>query len=406
MKIAFIVGMFPSLSETFILNQITGLMELGHEVDIFSVNKSTENKKHDLINKFNLMERVYYFPQIPKNKILRIVKGKLLFLINFFKDPKKLLKSINIFNKDKDFMSLKILYYSIPFLGKDYDIIHSHFGNNGIIGVYLKKGGVCGKFVTTFHGYDLSEFLKLYGTAIYNTLFHYCDLCLPISDYWGKKLLELGCDKKKIKVHRMGIEQGNSTFENKVKYQKKIRLLTVGRLVEKKGHKHSIRAVSDLINDKIDLEYTIAGSGPLLNSLKMLVSKLKMDNRIKFKGECTGEEVKKLYKNSDIFILHSITPPSCDKEGIPVVLMEAMDKGLPVISTNHSGIPELVSDKESGLLVNEKDVEALKQSIEYLAENREECIRMGKKGKNMVNDLYNIKKQNRKLEKIFSDLLS
>lgn len=398
--------MFPSLSETFILNQITGLIEMGHEVDIFSVSRSDEKKRHASIDKFHLMSRVTYFPKIPKNKLFRFIKGKFLFIRYFFRDPKKLLRSVNIFKRDKDFLSLKILYYIIPFLGKRYDIIHSHFGNIGIIGSYLKKGLVRGKLVTVFHGYDLSEFLDLYGTKIYNSLFRYCDLCLPISEYWKEKLLDLGCDRKKIKVHRMGIEPSKISSATIIKKKRKIKLLTIGRLVEKKGHKYSIEAVSDLINEKIDLDYTIAGGGPLLESLKKQVSILKKENKIKFAGECSKEEVKELYKKSDIFILHSITPPSGDKEGIPVVLMEAMAAGLPVISTLHSGIPELVINKKNGFLVEEKNVNSIKERIEYLAKNRKECERMGNNGIELVRDEYNINKQNKKLEKIFTELMN
>jgi len=296
MKIAFIVGMFPSLSETFILNQITGLMELGHDVDIFSVNRTDENKKHDLISKYNLMEKVYYFPKIPKNKLLRIFKGKILFLKNLHKDPGKLFKSINIFKRDKDFLSLKIFYYIIPFLGKNYDIIHSHFGHIGDIGVYLRKGGVNGKLVTSFYGYDLSTFVRENGKNIYKKLFLYGDLFLPICNYFRKKLIDLSCDLRKIRLHPVGIDLDKYKFMDRtIKENGIVNIVTAGRLIEKKGYYYSIKALKELSLKKENFLYTIIGDGPLYKQLVKLVDDLGLHNNVKFAGPVNQKELLEYY---------------------------------------------------------------------------------------------------------------
>ena len=170
MKIAFIVGVFPALSETFILNQITGLLDLGHDVEIFAGSNPNDKKMHHDIKKYRLMERVHY-TDMPYNKIKRILKAIFLIINYYPKAPIKILKSMNVFKYGKTALSLTLLYTIIPFLNKKFDIIHCHFGPNGIIGVHLKEIGIPGKYVTSFHGYDVNSYPKIMGENIYNVLF-------------------------------------------------------------------------------------------------------------------------------------------------------------------------------------------------------------------------------------------
>jgi len=405
MKIAFIVGMFPSLSETFILNQITGLMELGHDVDIFSVNKSDENKRHDIINKLNLMDKVYFFPEIPKNKLLRIIKGKFLFFLNFYKDPKKLLKSINIFSFRKDVFSLSVLFNVIPFLGKRYDIIHAHFGNNGLIGSNIKYAGVQGKLVTTFYGYDITAFVKN-NNKVYKNLALYGDLFLPICKYFEKKLISLKFDQKKIKIHPLGIEMDKFTFrERKINSGETINILTVARLTEKKGYIFSLSAIKKLIDKKKNIHYTIIGDGPLLNDIKKIIKKYEIEDYVDLVGAVEQDDVIKHFEKAHIFLLPSITASNGDQEGTPTVLIEAQAFGLPVISTLHSGIPEIVVSGKTGYLVEERNSEEISDKLIYLCESVEDWPEIGRNGRKFVEENFSIDILCKKLENIYSGLL-
>ena len=212
MRIAFIVDQFPSLSETFILNQITGLIDRGYEVDIYNDRLGNTDKIHPEVEQYNLLERTYYTP-FPSNLAIRAIKAAWLLLLNFLKAPLVLLRAINFIKYNRSRYGdvggfLRPLYLAIPWLDKPaYDIVLAHYGRNGLKATLFKDLGVIkGKIVVVFHGYDLSHYTNIHGDNIYNHLFHRVDLLLPISQHWQKKLIDLGCKPDKIAVHHMGID--------------------------------------------------------------------------------------------------------------------------------------------------------------------------------------------------------
>ena len=406
MKIAFLVQSFPKLSETFILNQIVSLLEFGCHIDIFAINDPRESKVHPDVSKYKLLNRTYYF-KIPEDRLQRLI-GLLRGYFSFLK------RHPFIFLKFKKYVESFGMYFAVnkfllavPFLNNNYDIIHCHFGNVAREFLFLKDLlGSKTKFLTVFHGFDVSAVLNQEGINFYHELFEKGDLFLPISNYWKKKLVNLGCASSKIEVHRMGIDLDKFPFVPRKKDSSITKLLTVARLVEKKGLEYSIRAIAKIKNKFPNLEYKIAGDGPLRGKLQELIQKLNLQDTIFLLGPVDQSEVRKLMLDSHIFILPSITTRSGDKEGIPVVLMEAQAMGLPVISTWHSGIPELVRDGKSGFLVPEKNVEALVNRLEYLIQHPEIWPSMGFQGRKMVEENYDLKKLTNRLIHIYKRLLN
>lgn len=408
MKVAFLVGEFPSLSETFILNQITGLIDRGVQVDIYATKPKKEIKIHPEVEQYNLLDRTYYYPHIPKSYLRRFLKGIGLFFANFFKEPIILWRSLNVFKYQKNATSLRLLYTVIPFLGKrpHYDIIQCHFGSEGLKGMELREiGAIQGKLCTIFHGLDLSGHLKKYGDCLYDRLFEKGDLFLPISSYWENKLIKLGCDDDKIIVHRMGIDCQKFMFTpRQPEPDSSIRLVSIARLVEKKGIEYGIRAVAKFSQFYPKIQYDIIGNGELRESLEKLIEKLKVEKIIKLMGWKKRQDVIEILNKSDALLAPSITSNKGDKEGIPVVLMEAMAMGLPVISTYHSGIPELVEDGISGFLVPERDVDGIVEKLSYLIENPKMWSAMGRAGRQRVEDKYDMNKLNDELIQIYKQV--
>ena len=409
MKIAFIVSEFPLLSETFILNQITGLIDIGHKVDIFAPIQGNLSIVHEDVKKYNLLETVcYYRERIPEKKIVRFKQSISLITKYIHKNPIPLFNALNIFKYGRKAASLGLLFQIIPFIEKGpYDIVHCHFGPIGKIGLFFRDiGALKGKIVTTFHGFDMSAYIKEYGKDTYKHLFEEGDLFLTISERWKQELINLGVEEKKILVHRMGVDMRKFAFsERKKKNNANIQLLTVARLVKKKGVKYGIQAVAEVLKRYPGIEYKIVGDGPLMSALANLINALNINNNVKLIGWRNQDDIVKLMKDSDILLAPSVTTEEGDQEGIPVVLMEALALGLPVISTYHSGIPELVQDGISGCLVQERDVNALSEKLEHLIKCQELWAKMGRSGRDYVENYYNIDKLNEQLVGIFKELV-
>ena len=413
MRIAFIVPEFPSLSQTFVLNQITGLMDLGHDIEIFAHRKVNNAKIHHDVLKYRLLERTQYYGEvhlrIPKNKLLRILKGIALAAKNIWINPKPVLNSLNIIKHKRQALTFQLLFRMMPFMQKDpYDIIHCHFGPVGNHILRLKEmGAINGKLITTFHGYDISTYLEDKEARIYEELFAKGDLFLPISRRWKQKLIELGCKEDKIKIHRMGIDLSKFQLRTRsVSKNGSVKILSVARLVEKKGIEYGIRAVAKLVKDYPDVVYRIAGDGPLREEFEDLIHRLEVERNVQLLGSVEQREVNDLMMNSDILLAPSVTAKDGDQEGIPVVLMEAFATGLPIISTYHSGIPELVQDGISGFLVPERDVDGLCEKLISLISKPGLRVQMGMAGRKCVEEEYGIVKLNESLVKTFEGLMA
>ncbi len=409
MKIAFIVPEFPSLSQTFVLNQIVGLLERGHDIEIFASSSGSEGKQHPDVAKYSLLERTTYLPEVPNGRIERMARGIMLAVRSFPRHPRVVLKALDVFRHGRSAASLTLMWNVIPFLGRGpFDVIHCHFGPCGLIGLQcILTGALRGKMATTFHGFDLTSFLKRSRRGIYRDLLEHGDLCLPISNHWRNRLIEIGCDPDKIVVHRMGVETGalGKARDGAAKGET-LRLLSVARLVEKKGIRYGIEAISRVVEHYPRLEYLVAGDGPLRSELEALAKDLGLDEKVRFLGWMNQEEVKKWMMTSDILLAPSVTGADGDQEGIPVVLMEAMAMGLPVVSTFHSGIPELVIDGVTGLLAPERDSDGLAGKILELIRSEDLAAEMGNRGRDHVRENFDIEKLNLELEGIYQRLMN
>jgi colanic acid/amylovoran biosynthesis glycosyltransferase len=262
-----------------------------------------------------------------------------------------------------------------------------------------------GPILTAFHVWDLSLYPRRHGSAVYRRLFRSGDLFLPICERWKSKLIDLGCPREKTLVHRMGINPREfARARCWVRPGEPIRILTIGRLVEKKGIAYGIEAVSQLIQQRRQVEYRIIGDGRLKESLQALIRERGVEDQIKLLGWKNREETRELLGQSDILLTPSVTGNDGDEEGIPVVLMEAAAHGLPLVSTHHSAIPELVRDGENGYLVPEKDAQAISDKLVYLIDRRDSWATLGAAGRRHIEAHYDIHKLNDRLAQIYEQM--
>ncbi|MES1025527.1 glycosyltransferase [Gloeocapsa sp. BRSZ] len=414
MKIAFIVLGFPELSQTFILNQITGLIDRGHSVDIYALKGSEvqASKVHPDVEKYQLLARTYYYcaPNLPKNFLWRVLKGFGLLATKLNKNPSIWLNALNIFQYRRNALSLRPLYKVIPLLDtpNQYDIVHCQFGLCGLEAMSLRKFGLLqGKLVVCFRGFDISEFIQQYGDSAYNRLFEVGDFFLTNCDYFRQRLLKLGCPEDKVMVHRSGLDCNRFIFNPpKVDISDTVQIVTSGRLVEKKGIEYAIRAIAKLVKSKPNIDYKIIGDGPLRQQLQQLITELGVNDTVKLLGWKDQEEIIEVLKKSHIFIAPSVTAKSGDQDAPVNVLKEAMAIGLPVISTYHGGIPELIQDNVSGFLVPERDADAIAQKISYLLNNPQIWDSVTRAARAQVEAGYDLHKLNDELVDIYQQLLT
>lgn len=390
LNIAVIVSEFPALSETFILNRITGLLDRGHSVDIYaSRERDFDDSIHQTVKDYQLQSKTSYERNTGLtffNDIRRKVES-LFFLIK-----KSGLKRF-LFNLP----SQKEIRYLTRFRKKKrYDVIHAFFGMNGNIALQARYFGILeGPIAISFHGFDLSSIIKE-NPNIYHRLFREADLFLPVCEYYKKRLIDMGCPDQKIKVHPSAIDVEQFTPAENNDSVSKVKIISIGRLVEKKGFKYSIQAVAEYIkeNPAKEIMYRIIGAGPLQDKLQTLIDELQMSKYIDIWGSVNQAKIVSEIQSSDILICPSVVAENGDEDTVPNVLKEAMACRLPVIATWHGGIPELVQHKENGFLVEEKDVQALKEKIDELVNSPELRNRLGKNGREYVKNNYEIESWN------------
>ena len=298
MKIAVLVNSFPALSETFILNQITGLLEMGHEVSVFSRLRPAGQKFHRDILDYELEGRTHYLAEIPRNKTIRRLKTLVQIILNFPRGPVKIMRALRILLNREEGFPYPLLYFVFLFLGREFDVVHCHFGPLGIVGVLLKQTGFDVKFVTTFHGFDANCYPRKTGLDVYNELFKEGDLFTANTNFTKGQIVKLGCCPNKVRILPVGLKIEKFPFSPR-QYPKDgpVRILTVARLVEKKGYEYSIRAVGQLVKSGRRVLYTIAGDGPLESELKKLVCELGIEKHVEFLGALVQEEIIELYSS-------------------------------------------------------------------------------------------------------------
>lgn len=404
LRIAVFVNEFPALSETFVLNQITGLLELGHDVTIFATQPRREARVHRDVMRYRLWERLSY-RDMPSSRFARLMETPAL-LAQAHTRRGALLKALNPFRYGREATSLNMLYWAnclsrhAPF-----DVIHCHFGIIGKQVAHLREiGAISGKLVTTFHGVDMSSCLDR-DPDLYAHLFEHGDFFMPVSDYWRHRLIAHGCNPERITIHHMGIDPARFEFNSgQVRADNPVSVLTIGRLIEKKGVEFGLRAVAKLAARGIPFRYDIVGDGPLRRNLEALATTLGIADRVYFHGARTHDDVVRFMQRSDVLLAPSVTDDQGEQEGIPVTIMEAMATGLPVVSSFHSGIPELVEDNVSGLLLPERDVEGIALALATLLTTPEQGKKLALAARDKVMAEYNIETLNRQLATHFREL--
>jgi colanic acid/amylovoran biosynthesis glycosyltransferase len=400
MNVGILVNVFPKVSETFIVDHITGVIDRGHSVQIFSNYKINEKVVHDKVGEYDLTGSLQCF-DISSSRIKQIIDVIGLIARNGYKYPKP------YFMLTRDMISSPkrtgAAIYSMPSINRyDFDVIHCHFGVNGITAAKLKKVDVItSPIVVSFHGNGIREGHSN-GGDIYEELFEYVDIILANSENSKEALIEFGADPDMVKIQHIGIDLDKFGYSYDSINDEDISILSVGRLVKEKNHKAAIEIINTI--SKMDLEqniaYRIVGNGPLREKLEQLIEKYDLNGTISLVGAKTQSEVRDEMKNADIF-LH----PS-KNEAFGKVLLEAQATGLPIVASNAGGIPDAVNAGNSAFITSKDNIEKMSTYLSDLILDDDLRKEMSLSGRKYVEDNFDINKLNDGLIQIYEDLLS
>ena len=252
-----------------------------------------------------------------------------------------------------------------------------HFGPQAMLGMTTALA-IDRPAVTIFHGDDISRLLRDHvWVGRYRAVASLGMHALCISDAGRQKLLDIGWPASQIDVIHLGVDTNRFAFVPPAERwpARPRRILMVARLVEKKGVEVALDAMRRLRDRGCEVELRIVGDGPERTRIESLMRQWQLTN-VSLLGALEHSLTRHEFREAHLYIQPSVTAESGDQEGIPVSLMEAMASGIPVVSTRHSGIPELVIDGQTGHLTGERDGEALAVAIERLTRDRASAERL------------------------------
>jgi glycosyltransferase involved in cell wall biosynthesis len=400
MKIAYLTGEYPRATDTFIQREVFNLRKQGLEVRTYSIRKPSGDH---LVGEEQKAERARTDYLLPVNPLL-LVWAHLFWLL---RQPANYIKAIKLTWQTSQpgikggmfqvfyFWEAGILAYKLR--QNSIDHLHNHIANSSCTVAMLAATISGGTFSFTLHGphiffephrWRLDE--KIRQAQFVSCISHFCrsQAMLFVSpDHWAK-----------LKIIHCGVEPDLFT---PVQHEGSgDRLLYVGRLAAMKGLPVLFESLSKLRQKYSNVHLTVVGDGGERRDIEAIAQQLGVADLIDFVGYKSQTEVREYLQQTDIFVLPSFA------EGVPVVLMEAMAAGVPVVTTRIAGVPELVEQGESGWLVPPGDVEALVDGLSQLIESPALRNQYGKAGHAKVAAEFNIITEARKLGDIFRQEVS
>lgn len=395
MKIAYLVNIYPKTSHSFIRREILALESLGIPVYRFTL-RVRESEIVDKIDRQELAKTRIILQSGALTLLGFLLKSVLFSPVHFLR---ALRLTCQVGKRSERGLLLNLIYLVEACSLKHWlaadkiDHLHVHFGTNSTTVAMLCEvlGGPGYSF--TVHGPE--EFDKVVAIALPEKIKR-ARFVVAISSY-GRSQLYRWCDYQqwtKIHIIHCGLDQ--SFLETPpTPLPESPNLVCVGRLSEQKGQVLLLQAVAILIQQGIDLRLTLVGDGDLRPAIETAIAELKLQDYVEITGWATEQEVKAQINAAKAMILPSFA------EGLPVVLMESLALGRPVISTYIAGIPELIKPGVSGWLVPAGDIDALVEALQSLLQTPLPILtQMGNDGREIVLRQHDVSKE----AKILADL--
>lgn len=389
MRLAYIIGSYPTLTTTFIDREIQLLEKWGVDLGVFSIRRSKSklsSVQSEIQQDVSYLLPVNYLSLVAAHILFSMTRsntfwGTLFYLLRRpHPSVKTRLKTILHFGEG--------VYLAWKMRHNQYQHIHAHFADRAAIVALVASRLLDIRYSLTAHAMDIyvNPILlpeKITGAAFVAT-------CTAYNQAHLHSLLTNGA-KEKIKCIYHGLDTSlyNPTHNGHFNPTTPL-ILSVGQLKEKKGFTYLLQACKQLIEDGFHFQCQIVGDGPLRTSLLNQINDLGLAEVVKLCGALPHEQVIEKYSQASIFVLPAVTSLDGDRDGIPNVILEAQAMQIPVISTRHSGIPEAITDGETGQLVESMDAHSLAQAIGTLMKQPALRRQLGQNGRNAVIEKFDL----------------
>lgn len=415
-RVAILLNEFPTLTETFILNQIAFLIQRGIEVRIFAMYRGDFSKLHSQYRGYGLEERLTVVGTLPSNWKDRAKEAWYSFKKYGFRSQlDAFFKTTNPFNFGISGLKLTyFLYYGRLYETQSADLIHAHFGQMGsFFSRFVAKGLLNKKpYLVSFHGCDLVPSEYLDNRIRYREMLQTAKLLTVNSSYTirllqkvnpeihpGTRLLPESLDTRLFETKR----KPATTSDRKL-----FKVVFVGRLVDWKGPDTAISIIEKVVKDMgvNNLELSIIGKGPMFPDLEKILEAKGLSNHIKLFGGQEQSKVKSILGEGDLFIYTGRAHPETQRaENQGLVLMEAQAMGLPIVSFDVGGVGEGILDNVTGMLVKAGDLQEFAKQVAYLLGDPARRIAMGEAARTFVATRFDIEILGKRLLEIYEEVL-
>jgi len=389
-KVAYVVKRYPRYSETFIVNEIIEHEKAGLELEIFALRPPSDTHFQSDIAKVRAPVRYLSGPGRTEDFWVSLKKAS-----QQFPNLWKVLE-------ENTHLDSKSVYHALQlakgFIEGDITHAHAHFATSAaeVTGVASQLSGI--PFSITAHAKDI--FHESVNPSTLGITLSRATVVVTVSNYnvtHLNSILTIPASIRRI-YNGMDLEK----FEYSVPMNRKPIILSVGRLVEKKGFSDLIDACKILRQKSLDFECQIIGSGELESSLRSQIATLNLDEHVKLMGPMPQPQIVELLKSAKVFAAPCVIGKDGNRDGMPTVLLEAMASGTPCISTPVTGIPELIIDGKTGLMVEEGNSSQLAEALESLISDEQRGRDLADSAREHIEKHFDVKESTRLLREIFS----
>ena len=385
-RLAYLYSRYPVVSQTFCDSETLALEARGFEIDIASINPPLSTIRHERFD--NLQAEVFY---PPPSKVLSALQKRRESEGSWEKRFGEM-----IVRHDADYgesfkagtRARNALYFAELFQRRGVEHVHVHFANRATHTALFIKQWAGIPFSFTAHAQD---FMVDHGSD--NLLRELCreaEFVVAVSDF-SRDVLRETCPDSVKKIERVYNGLTMADFpQAAISSDGPLKIITIGRLIEFKGFHHLIEACAKLGEVGIEYECCIIGEGPWREQLEKLTSERGVSDHVEFAGVQTQEQVKSRLRASDVFVLPCIVDSKGASDILPTVITESMACSLPIVSTQLVGVPEMVDDGETGILVEPGNVDALAEALKRLAGDHDLARSMGKAGREKAKRVFEL----------------